>query len=72
MILLPPSESQEPDMDNMDMNKSDSDSMKENKKGKIVNCEHKERLYLAYTNAACKVLLGLRLKRFQHLNSLGN
>lgn len=43
-------------MDNMDMNKSDSDSMKENKKGKIVNCEHKERLYLAYTNAACKVL----------------
>ena len=46
MILLPPSEIQDPDMDNMDMNKSDSDSMKENKKGKIVNSEYKERLYL--------------------------
>ena len=34
MILLPPSEIQDPDMDNMDMNKSDSDNMKENKKGK--------------------------------------
>ena len=36
MILLPPSEIQDPDMDNMDMNKSDSDNMKENKKGKIL------------------------------------
>lgn len=35
MILLPSSEIQEPDMDNMDMNKSDSDNMKENKKGNI-------------------------------------
>ena len=35
MILLPPSEIQDPDMDNMDMNKSDSDNMKENKKGNI-------------------------------------
>ena len=47
MILLPPSEIQDPDMDNMDMNKSDSDNMKENKKGKIlleVSFRNKERL----------------------------
>ena len=35
MILLPSSEIQDPDMDNMDMNKSDCDNMKENKKGNI-------------------------------------
>ena len=51
-------------MDNMDMNKSDSDNMKENKKGNIQICRILNLLETKkgcshFTSAACKVLYGL-------------